>query len=193
MNRSLTIVTIAAALGLAACTSTPPAPDNTATTTPSSATTTPSNSVVAQVVTETVTKPVAPPAKPVIGSFGYGDLKLGMSLQDALNTKLIGPALNGDECTLHDITGTGERTWISKAKGVASVGFSAGMSSDGVGVGATEQKLKVEYTNLVPAGPNYSYRAEADNNPDAYFLFGVREGKLTGAYLMNKGQDCHNN
>ncbi|MEV6711824.1 hypothetical protein AB0M48_07220 [Lentzea sp. NPDC051208] len=194
MNRSLIIVTIAAALGLTACTSTP-APDNTATTTPPSAATTPPNSVVTQVVTETVTNPVAPPAKPVIGSFGYGDLKLGMSLQDALNTKLISPDLGAKPeaaCTHHDITGTGQKVWVSRTKGVASISFNTSMSSDGVGVGATEEKLKAEYTNLVPTGPNYSYAADADGNQSAQFLFGVREGKLTAAVLLLKNQDCHN-
>ncbi|MFD4641643.1 hypothetical protein ACFWN2_30340 [Lentzea sp. NPDC058436] len=189
MNRSLVIVTAAAALGLAACTSTPP------TAAPTSSSTTPA-STVTSVVTQTMTSQPAPPAKPVIGSFGYGDLKLGMTLQQALDAKLIAPdlATNPDaDCSNHEIIGTGQRTWVSKKVGVASISFTPVMTSDGVGIGATEEKLKAEYTNLEPTGPNYSWVAEADDNPAAKFIFGVsQEKKVVAAILSLKAQDCHN-
>jgi hypothetical protein len=193
MNRSLVLVTAAAALGLAACTSTP-TPDNNATPTPTSTTQT---SVTTQVVTETVTNPpAAPPAKPVIGSFGYGDLKLGMTRQQALDAKLIGPISEGgkptDICTMHKITGTDQSVWVSTKKGVASIVFTPDMTSDGVGIGATEATLKAEYTNLQPTGPNYSYFAVADNNPSAKFVFRVEQGKVTAAFLALNSQECHN-
>jgi hypothetical protein len=191
MKRSIVLVAIAAAFGLTACTSTPaPKPDDNATSTPQA-------TVVTEVVTHTVTNPPPPPpAKPVIDSFGYGKLKLGMSRQDALDAKLIGPVLEGgkptDACTLHEIIGTGEKTWVSAKGGVASIVFTPDMTSDGVGVGATEQKLKAEYTNLRPTGPNYSYVADADGNPAAGFVFGVANGKVVAAFISRKDQDCHN-
>ncbi|MFJ8960073.1 hypothetical protein ACIRG5_11865 [Lentzea sp. NPDC102401] len=106
---------------------------------PSSAT--PSATVVTTVVTQTVTNSPPPPAKPVIGSFGYGDLKLGMTRQQALDAK-----------------------------------------------------LKAEYTNLRPTGPNYTWVADADDNPAARFVFGVDKEKktLSAAYLALDDQDCHN-
>ncbi|SEP73167.1 hypothetical protein [Lentzea albida] len=192
MNRSLAFVTIAAALGLAACTATP-APDTTPAPTSSTATSAPPHAVVTQVVTETVTKPVAPPAQPVIGSFGYGDLKLGLTLQQALGTKLLGPDISGETqgaCTLHEITGTGGKVFVSKAKGVSSIFFTAAMASDGVGEGATEQKLKAGYTTL-KAGPGTSYTAVADGNANAYFQFALADDKVTNAVLNLNGQDCH--
>lgn len=191
MNRSLVLVAVTAALVLAACTSTP---DTTATSTPPSPTT-PQATVVTEVVTHTVTNAPAPPDKPVIGSFGYGALKLGLALQQALDTKMIGPAIDyrpTEACTLHEVIGTGQRMYVSKKFGVSSIWFTPEMSSDGVGIGATEATLKAEYTNLVQAGPNISYRAAADNNPAASFAFHVKEGKVTNAFLSLKDQDCHN-
>jgi hypothetical protein len=192
MNRSLVIITVAAALGLAACTSTPaPKPDN------NNATSTPQATVVTEVVTHTVTNPPPPPpATPVIDSFGYGKLKLGMQRQAALDAKLIGPVLEGgkptDACTLHEVVGTSQKTWVSKKDGVASIFFTPDMASDGVGIGATEEKLRAEYTNLEPAVQRQSYRAAADNNPAATFFFSVDKGKVVGAYISRNSQDCHN-
>ncbi|MFD4672913.1 hypothetical protein ACFWNN_24520 [Lentzea sp. NPDC058450] len=192
MNRSIAAITVLAGLGLAACTSTP-APDNAPTTTTSA--TAPSAAVKTEVVTETVTKPVAqpPPAKPVIGSFGYGPLKLGMTLQQAMDTKLIGPnRLPSEGCTSHQILGTDQWVYVSPTVGVATIPFTAAMTADGAGVGATEAKLKEEYTNLEPAGPNYTYKAKADGNPNATFVFTVQEGKVTVAYISVANQECHN-
>ncbi|SFR16754.1 hypothetical protein SAMN04488564_104436 [Lentzea waywayandensis] len=197
MKRSIVLVVIATALGLSACTSTPtPAPDATATST-SSSTATPPAAVVTTVVTQTVTNQPPPPAKPVIGSFGYGPLKLGMTLQQALDTKLITPDLGShpdSACTSHKILGTDQGVAISKKLGVASITFTPEMTSDGVGIGATEEKLKAEYTNLRPVGPNYTWAADADNNPAATFVFGVDKEKKTlwAAYLALKDQECHN-
>ncbi|GLY48129.1 hypothetical protein [Lentzea sp. NBRC 102530] len=190
MNRSIVLTVAVAALGLAACTSTP-SPDAAPTTSSSGGT--PPVSVETEVVTDTVTKPVAPPAQPVISSFGYGDLKLGMTRQQALDAKLIGPSTDpAGGCTSHPLLGTNRSVWVSPTLGVSTIGFTAAMTSDGAGVGATEAKLKAEYSNLVPAGPNYSYTAEADGNPKATFMFRVEQGKVTEALISLKGQDCHN-
>lgn len=135
------------------------------------------------------------PEKPVVGSFGYGALKLGMTLQQALDTKLIGQDQIGiptSKCTIHDILGTGERVHVSRAKGVSTISFTPEMSSDGVGKGVTEAELKAGYANLKPAGPNYTYVADADGNPNASFTFGVRDGKLWEAFVSLNDQDCHN-
>jgi hypothetical protein len=116
-----------------------------------------------------------------------------MTRQQALDAKLIGPdisGLSGAYCTFHDIIGTGGRAYVSKAKGVSSIFFGADMSSDGVGSGATEEKLKVEYTNLKPS-IGTSYTATADGNSNAYFHFLVDKGMVTTAVLNINGQDCH--
>ncbi|MGI5503722.1 hypothetical protein [Lentzea sp. CA-135723] len=191
MNRSIVAVTVLAALGLAACTSTPSPDDAPATSTSATA---PSAVVKTEVVTETVTNPAAPPppAKPVIGSFGYGALKLGMTLQQALDTKLISPSgssLAG--CTIHEIMGTDQQVSVSPTRGVVSIMFTADMTADGAGRGARETKLKEEYTNLESGAPNYTYRAEADGNPNAVFLFRVAQGTVITAEVDLKDQDCH--
>lgn len=201
MNRSIVLAVVAAAFGLAACSTgdASEAPANTvsATSTATQTPVSPPSSTVTEVVTETVTKPVAPVStKPVISSFGYGDLKLGMTRQQAIDAKLISPIEGGqpaDVCTLHRINGTKGTTWISNKLGVASITFYPEMSSDGVGIGATEAKLKSEYTNLVKVGPNYTWSAKADNNPQAGFAFGVNNDKVvTAAILSLNNQDCHN-
>ena len=141
-------------------------------------------STVTETVSQTVTTRPAPPAKPVIGSFGFGDLKLGMTGKEAIEAGL--------PCSSHKIIGTDHHAWVSSKLGVASIPFTPDMASDGVGIGATEEKLKAEYTNLEPAGPNYTYRADADGNPASEFLFGVSDGEITSAMLLLKDQDCHN-
>ncbi|NGY61721.1 hypothetical protein G7043_22595 [Lentzea sp. NEAU-D13] len=192
MNRSLVLVAVTAALALAACTSTP-TPDNNATSTPTgTSTSTPQATVVTEVVTQTVTNP---PVKPVIDSFGYGGLKLGMTLQQALDTKLIGPARPGgqpsDVCTTHDILGTGQWVSVSKRIGVANIYFSADMTADGVGVGGTEAALKAKYTNLTQRHMSTNWTTRTPENPSAWFDFTSKDGKLIQALLRHVDQDCH--
>lgn len=196
MNRSLVLVAITAALALSACTSTP-TPDSTATSTPTG-TATPQATVVTEVVTQTVTDPAdapAPPAKPVMDSFGYGKLKLGMTLQQALDTKLIGPARPGgqpsDLCTVHDIVGTGQSVSVSKKIGVANIYFSSDMTADGIGNGGTEAALKAKYTNLVQRHMSTSWTTEAPGNAAAWLDFTSKDGTLIHALLRHVDQDCH--
>ncbi|GLY48128.1 hypothetical protein [Lentzea sp. NBRC 102530] len=192
MKRSIVLLAVAAAFGLTACTSTP-TPDATPTTTTSDPTT--AATVVTEVVTATVTKEAPPPAKPVMDSFGYGPLKLGMTLQQALDTKLIGPAKPGnpaDLCTLHDLLGTGQSVYVSKKIGVANIYFTAAMTSDGVGVGGTEAALKAKYSNLVERHGGDSWTVPAPGNPTAWFDFsGNPQDTLDGALLRHVDQDCH--
>lgn len=193
MNRSIVLVAVTAALALAACTSTP-TPHNNATPTPTG-TSTPQATVVTELVTHTVTNPPPPPAKPVIDSFGYGRLKLGMTLQQALDTKLIGPARPGgqpnDLCTSHDILGTGQLMSVSKRIGVANIYFSADMTADGVGTGATEAALKAKYTDLTQLHMSTSWTTKAPGNLSARFDFTSQDGKLIHALLRHVDQDCH--
>lgn len=187
MNRSIVLITAAAALGLTACTSAP-APGNT---TPASPT------VVTEVVTQTVTNPPAPPAKPVIDSFGYGRLKLGMTRQQALDAKLLGPDLPGPKpagnCTIHEIIGTGQKAYVSKRVGVSSIWFTSDMTTDGVGMGAAEASFKAKYPNLKPReGKPNTYETGAEGNAAARFQLAVFDGKVGNALLMLEDQDCHN-
>jgi hypothetical protein len=189
MNRSLVLV---AALGLAACTSTP-TPENNATSMPTS-TTSPQATVVTEVVTQTVTNP---PAKPVIDAFGYGRLKLGMTRQQALDANLIGPDLPGpnpaDNCTIHEIIGTDQKAYVSKKFGTSSIWFTSGMTTDGVGIGTAEAGFKAKYPDLPPMpGRSNSYQVGAAGNAAAKFQFAVVDGKVGNALLMLNEQDCHN-
>lgn len=186
MKRSIVLIAVAAAFGLTACTSTP---------TPETASTG-TAMVVTEVVTETVTKEAPPPAKPVMDSFGYGPLKLGMTLQQALDTKLIGPAkpvlTPTDRCTIHDLLGTGQSMSISQRVGVANITYTAAMTSDGVGIGGTEAALKAKYPNLYQRHMTTSWTTQLPDNPQAWMEFaGNDQGVLVHAQLMHKEQDCH--
>jgi hypothetical protein len=191
MNRSPVLVALIAALGLAACTSTP-----TNDSTPTSPAGTPV-AVVTEVVTHTVTNPPkAPPAsgKTMIDSFGFGSLKLGMTREQAIATKLIGPdkGIQARYCTAHDILGTGQSLTISDTRGISSITFSKDLQPQGAGVGGTRQNVIAAHPNLKaePNAPGW-HRAEASNNPDAYFSYYIAvDGNVRSANLIRNEQDC---
>ncbi|MFD5824067.1 hypothetical protein [Lentzea sp. NPDC060358] len=195
----LAVVVAASVAGVAACSPTPAAQQSAAPT----PTTAPSPVDVAAGATEvTETKSAAggsvpsSQARPVIGSFGYGDLKLGMTRKKAMDANLLGPILHGgkpsDACTVHHIIGTTQTAWVSTKLGVSTIRFTPDMSSDGVGKGATEATLRAEYTNLTPGGPNYTWKADADGHQAASFVFRSSNGTVTEAFLTLKAQECHN-
>lgn len=185
----LSFVVAFAVIGIAACTSTQ-AGENAAVSTGSPTTT--ASSVVTQFVTHTVTNPA--PAKTLIDSFGFGALKLGMSRQDALNTRLIGPGTpisdTQNHCTVHTLAGTELKVQVSTRFGVAAIPFTADMSSTGAGIGAALQKVKGAHPNLRAGSLPDRYQAAVSGNPNAQWSYHVPGGKVSAAHLVLQGQDC---
>lgn len=167
-------------VGIAACANAPAAENKAA----------PALPVVTVVVTETA----AEQAKPVVDSFGYGALKLGMSTQDALNTGMIGAGQPYTDhlphCSLHTLTGTDLKVVVSARAGVAAIPFTTAMSSNGTGIGATLRQIQDAHPNLKGGSPPGQLRAEADSNSNAHFNYQLRDDKAAYAALVFNAQDC---
>ncbi len=147
MKRSIVLVTIAAALGLAACTSTPAPEQNAAPVAqaPSDTGASPST-VVTEVVTETVTNPPKPQAVVNVDTrLGYGALKLGMTLEEARAaglTDLTWDSPGEAGCVADD------KVAISKKYGVERITLPADAeTSGGIRVGSTFAEVKRAYPN----------------------------------------------
>ncbi|MFI6100683.1 hypothetical protein ACIA8G_34470 [Lentzea sp. NPDC051213] len=161
MKNSIKIAFVAAiaAVGMAACTSAPNSENNAAPTssTPTSASSQiPPPSVVTEVVTQTVTNPPKPQAvaKKVDNRPGYGALKLGMTLDEARATGMIGDL--GDYqsgCASNGVVA------ISKKHGVERITLPRdAKTSAGIGVGATYADVKRAYPNASEFNKGYSAR-----------------------------------
>ncbi|MFS8100297.1 hypothetical protein LFM09_24515 [Lentzea alba] len=166
MNRSLVLVTIAAALGLAACTNAPASEQNAApapqTQSSTPGTSTPAPPVVTEVVTSTVTNPPAPQAvtAKTDNRVGYGALKLGMTLDEARAaglTKLTWEHENGDSTCVSD-----GKVTFSKKYGVVMIALPAdAKTSKGIGIGSTYAEVKKAYADATSYRGGYS--AKIDN------------------------------
>lgn len=182
MNRSLLLVTAAAALVLTACKSTP----DSAPVTPASG---PGNtpSVATEVVTHTVTKP------PKIDSrLGYGALKLGMTLEEAKATGLAGTDFHvssDGQCRFND------NITVTTRGGVERIVLPKdAKTSAGIGVGATLTDVKKAYPSAAEDGLGYF----ADIAGDARLLFETGDtlvprkltDKVTTIKLFKRQLEC---
>lgn len=122
--------------------------------------------------------------RPVLDSFGYGDLKLGMTRQEALDARLIGPAEDtGPEhtCTKHQILGTDQSVFVSTKLGVATIFFTEEMTATGRYPALTSS----------PEFPHTFEGAAPGNDKAFYFITRTTDQSANVATLNLKGQDCH--
>ncbi len=192
MKQSIAIVAAFAAVGMTACTTTPETVNTGA---PVTSTTAPAQEAGVSVVTEVVTHAVTTPAPgPKLDAFGYGALKLAMSKQEALNTKMIGAgqpyADNLPHCSVHTLAGTDLKVVVSTRTGVSVIPFTTAMTTNGTGIGATSQAVQAAHPNLAGGGLPNQHRAAVSGNPNAHFKYQLRDGKVFYAGLVFSRQDC---
>ncbi|MET9627448.1 hypothetical protein ABZX92_08285 [Lentzea sp. NPDC006480] len=158
MNRSLVLVSAAAALALSACSTTPH----------SSSAPTPTSSPTAPAATEVVTQPVTnPPPQAVTKTdnrIGYGSLKLGMTLEEARAaglTNLTWENANAG-CAADD------RIAVSKEHGIERITLPAeAKTSKGISVGSTFGDVRKAY----PTASEYRAGWSATIDTNAHYAF----------------------
>ncbi|MEU6410247.1 hypothetical protein [Microbispora sp. NPDC046933] len=130
------------------------------------------------------------------GPYGYGGVRLGMTLKQAKSTRTIVKKLDGGQCSGWDLkahpTGRdGVGLYISKNLGVALIEAPKGVTTpEGIKVGSTMKQVKKAYPRLDTTG-NYPV-AVVPGNPKALYYFLSNRGKVYELALALKNQDCTN-
>ncbi|MFB9907919.1 hypothetical protein [Allokutzneria oryzae] len=133
----------------------------------------------------------------VLGPDGFGPLKVGMSLSDAIATGKVGDPVGGhDLCRGYKWAySSGPVLIISKKYGVYSIPGTApgARTPEGIGVGATPEQVKLAYPNAREGKQNGTdiLTVTTPGNPANRYLFGVRDGKVSGFALQAvNARDC---
>ena len=133
----------------------------------------------------------------VLGPDGFGPIKVGMSLSDAIATGKVGEPVGGNDlCRGYKWAySSGPVLIISKAHGVYSIpGTAAGARTpEGVGVGSTAAEVKKAYPKAVDGWQNgvANIRTTTPQNPANRYTFGLKEGKVVGFALQAvNARDC---
>ncbi|XVQ84992.1 hypothetical protein ACQP2K_40275 [Microbispora siamensis] len=130
------------------------------------------------------------------GPYGYGGVRLGMTLKQAEATRTIVKKLDEGQCSGWDLkahpTGRdGVGLYISKDLGVALIEAPKGVKTpEGIKVGSTMKQVKKAYPRLDTTG-NYPV-AVVPGNPKALYYFLSHRGKVYELALALKNQDCTN-
>lgn len=194
MNNSikLALVAVFAAVGIAACTSTP-APENNAapqtSATPTSETPPPAP-VVTEIVTHTVTNPPKPQAVLKIDNrLGYGALKLGMSLDEARAAGLTDLTFDSDApgaCVADD------KIAVSRSHGIERISLPLDAeTSKGIRVGSTFEDVRRAYPNAfehrsgwaATIGDGAQYNFYGDENEVTFIKLALSLGDCANALL----------
>jgi len=185
-RRTVVRLTVAAAIAVAAITAGPLLlPDRGPSTTPAGPSTSP---------------PTSPPTSPdLIGSDGYGRLKLGMTLAQAIATGELGDTISDQvscvEATLLDFPDA--QVWIDKERGVAVIGIVTGMeTTEGIGPDSTVAEARAAYPDYqqtyntqmtVPRGGDPAAQLKIEHPRNA-----TADTKIDGLSLSTVDQACLN-
>lgn len=193
MNNSIKLALVAAVAvaGIAACTSTP-APRHDAVSQPSSTPTSETSSpptVVTEVVIQTVTNP-NPPAPDAVAEvdhrFGYGVIKLGMTLDEARAAGLTDLTWDSnDNCVADD------KLAISKKYGIVRISLPKdAKTSKGIGAGSTFADVKRAYPNASEYRAGWSAKLTDEVGYSFLGEPGNDANKVTGLKLGTSQADC---
>ncbi|MEV0621967.1 hypothetical protein AB0I81_52215 [Nonomuraea sp. NPDC050404] len=146
----------------------------------------------------TGTPALAQTAAPTLGPHGYGQVRLGLSAQQAkatgkLKLKLAGSggACSGWDLKAHPTGKDSVGLYVSKKRGVAVIFAAKGMKTpQGIGIGSTLKQIKAAYPK-VKTPRDFNPYVSVPGNPKAHYTFGVnKKGKLEELSLALNTQDC---
>ena len=185
-RRTVVRLTVAAAIAVAAIAVAPSLlPDRGPSTTPAGPSTSP---------------PTGPPSSPdLIESDGYGQLKLGMTLAQAIATGELGDTIRDQvtcvEATLLDFPDA--QVWIDKERGVAVIDIVPGMeTTEGIGPDSTVAEVRAAYPDFqqtytdlmtVPLGGDPAAQLKIEHPRNA-----TADAKIDGLSLSTVDQACLN-
>jgi len=138
-------------------------------------------------------------AKPTLGPYGYGALKLGMTVKQAKATGTIVLSQPGDKVACSSwnlkkfpIRENSVDVYISPKVGVAAIFSRKGMRTpEGIKIGSTFRDLKTAYPHIKKDYHGF-YDTKVPGNKKAYYTFAVTKGKVTQFGLALNDQDCFN-
>ncbi|GAA3446398.1 hypothetical protein [Planomonospora venezuelensis] len=131
------------------------------------------------------------------GPFGFGGVRLGMSVKKARATKKIVSTFGSGPCTAWDLKaypsgGDGVGLYISKRHGVAVIAAPKGVKTPrGITIGSTGRQLKKAYPGIRKAVNGYAV-ITVPGNAKADYLFQLSRGRVSEMILALKSQDCTN-
>ncbi|MBO3748017.1 hypothetical protein J5X84_18240 [Streptosporangiaceae bacterium NEAU-GS5] len=135
-------------------------------------------------------------AKPTLGPYGYGAVRLGMTAKQAKATGDVVKKLK-DGCSGWDLkkfpTPKNEvGFYISPKVGLAAIFAAKGMKTpEGIKIGSTGKQVKAAYRHLWKAFHGY-YMTTVPGNKKAYYAFEIKHSKVVDYYIELKDQDCFN-
>lgn len=134
--------------------------------------------------------------KPTLGPYGYGAVKLGMTVAQAKATgEVVKKTPGGDGCSGWDLkkSPTSKDSvgiYISPKVGVAAIFAAKGMTTpEGIKIGSTTEQLKAAYRHIKQDTHGY-YVITAPGNKKAHYSFGITHGKVAEYGIALNNQDC---
>jgi hypothetical protein len=139
-------------------------------------------------------------AKPTLGPYGYGAVKLGMSSKKARATGkiVLKMSAGAGSCSGWDLKAhpTGKDRvglYISKKVGVAVIIAPKGVKTpQGIGLGSTMKQVKKAYPRLKTAASGFPYVSVPGNSKAYYAFLTDAKGKVREMAFGLDTQDCVN-
>ncbi|MEU1881451.1 hypothetical protein ABZ470_29485 [Streptosporangium sp. NPDC020072] len=140
-------------------------------------------------------------AKPTLGPYGYGAVKLGMTVKQAKATRKVVKKTPGapsnDGCSGWDLKQfptpkDSVGVYISSKVGLAAIFAAKGMTTpEGIKIGSTAKQLKAAYPHIEKTFQGF-YSITVPGNKKAYYLFDITRGKVADYSISLNKQDCFN-
>ncbi|MBP2707503.1 hypothetical protein JOL79_27340 [Microbispora sp. RL4-1S] len=144
------------------------------------------------------TAAAAAQTKPTLGPYGYGAVKLGMTVKQAKATgDVVKKMPGGGGCSGWDLKKfptpkNSVGIYISPNVGLAAIFAAKGMKTpEGIKIGSTAHQLKAAYPHIKKDIHGF-YVITVPTNKKAYYTFTVSHSKVTEYGIALKKQDCFN-